>query len=278
MKAISIIVGAVLVVSLAAAAIMLRSPPSQAPVASGVDAAAYFDQSAATEERIRALETAVTEERNARQVLEEELQDLYAEIDRLAGASEPPSAQAAAQDRSFAAPPEMGVRALRRSADPEDRAALLVESGFAPDRAEWIAQRESELQMQAMQAQFEARRTGEPFNPFEPGMNPAATLRAEIGDVEYQQYLEAYGRPTSVTVGSVLESSPGQLAGLQPGDEIVRYDGQRVFSTQDLNQQTMVGEPGQSVVVDVMRDGTLMQLVLPRGPIGVTTGRFRGRR
>jgi hypothetical protein len=46
----------------------------------------------------------------------------------------------------------------------------------------------------------------------------------------------------------------------------------------ELTQQTMQGEPGESVVVDIVRDGAPMQIVLPRGPIGVATRRFsRGR-
>ena len=38
----------------------------------------------------------------------------------------------------------------------------------------------------------------------------------------------------------------------------------------------MTGGDG-NVVVDVMRDGSPMQIVVPRGPIGVEIGRFRGR-
>ena len=101
-------------------------------------------------------------------------------------------------------------------------------------------------------------------------------LRAEIGDTEYEMYLEANGRPTSVGISTVMASSPGERAGLQPGDEIVSYNGQRIFSTSELLQQTMTGGEG-NVVVDVMRDGAPMQLVLPRGPIGVEIGRNRGR-
>ena len=73
-----------------------------------------------------------------------------------------------------------------------------------------------------------------------------------------------------------MASSPAERAGLQPGDQIVGYDGDRVFSTSDLMQRTM--SPGSGdVVVDVVRDGVQMQVVLPRGPIGVETGRFRRR-
>jgi len=41
-------------------------------------------------------------------------------------------------------------------------------------------------------------------------------------------------------------------------------------------QQTMAKGTG-NVVVDVVRDGSPLQIVVPRGPIGVEIGRFRGR-
>ena len=99
-----------------------------------------------------------------------------------------------------------------------------------------------------------------------------------MGDTEYESYLRANGRQTSISIATVLESSPGQRAGLQPGDQIVSYGGTRVFDVSDLNRQTMLGEPGESVVVDFMRDGVLMQVVMPRGPVGVSTSRCPGRR
>ena len=41
----------------------------------------------------------------------------------------------------------------------------------------------------------------------------------------------------------------------------------------DLMQQAIQGEPGQNVVVDIVRDGVHMQVVMPRGPLGVYGGR-----
>ena len=73
-----------------------------------------------------------------------------------------------------------------------------------------------------------------------------------------------------------MAASPAERAGLQPGDQIVSYDGERVFSTFELMQHTMASGDGD-VVVDVLRNGATMQIVLPRGPIGVEIGRFRGR-
>jgi len=132
--------------------------------------------------------------------------------------------------------------------------------------------------MQAMQARFDAMRSGESMNPFNTSFNPESGLRAEIGDIEYEQYLAANGRPTTVQITSVMESSPGQVAGIRPGDQITSYDGQRIFSTMELTQQTMQGVQGDSVVVGIVRDGVPMQIVLPRGPIGVSTSRFSRRR
>jgi C-terminal processing protease CtpA/Prc len=158
----------------------------------------------------------------------------------------------------------------------QGRADMLIEAGFAPDRAEWIVQRESELQMDLMRAMFDARQSGE--RPDRSRLDPDQALRAELGDVEYEQYLEANGRSTAVAVGSVLESSPGQRAGLQSGDQIVGYNGQRVFSYGELSEQTMSATPGRAVVVDIVRDGVPMQVVVDAGPIGISNRGIRGRR
>jgi S1-C subfamily serine protease len=78
-------------------------------------------------------------------------------------------------------------------------------------------------------------------------------------------------------VRNVLASSPAESSGLQPGDEIVAYDGQRVFDMRELNALTLEGTPGESVVVDVRRADQNVQLVMPRGPIGIFGSGFRGR-
>lgn len=168
----------------------------------------------------------------------------------------------------------------RRSARRDLGASLtqrLVESGFPADRAEWISQRTEELRMQALQAQYDAAREGERFDPRSLA-GAGSTLRSELGDADYERYLEATGRPTSVRVDNVLASSPAQQAGLMPGDEVVAYSGERVFSNADLNRLILEGNPGEPVTVDVLRDGQTMQLVIPRGPLGISGGRgFRGR-
>ncbi len=274
--AIAIAVAVSLLAGLAVGAYLISSPQPATAVASSVDPANYFDQTAATETRLRALEAAVAQERNARQLLEDELQILYAEIGQLSEERD----ERRAIDEQFQEVRQRTRSEFDQRADRTDegRVARLINAGFTPERADWILQREAELQMEVMQARFDARRSGESLDRFNPSLNPNSVLRSEIGDAQYEQYLQANNRPTAISVGSVLESSPGQRAGLQPGDQIVRYDGNRVFDVSDLNEQTMLGAPGESVVVDITRDGMPIQLVLPRGPIGVTTGRFPRRR
>lgn len=230
--------------------------------------------------RIAALEDALDAEILERAALEERVDELAARLAALGerSADAPPRAGAGADGgpRDAAAVAELRAR-LR--ADPEARreqaerqfVERLVAEGFTPDRAEWLVRRAEELRMEALQAQYEAQR----------GVRPAGagvpSLRDELGDADYERYLRAEGRPTAVGVREVLTSSPAERAGLKPGDEIVSYAGKRVFDMRELNALTLEGTPGESVAVEVRRDGQLVQLVLPRGPLGIVGGGFRGR-
>lgn len=278
MKSAYVIAGTGLVAGFAIAATVLRGPEADSAATPAADPAAYFDRDAVAEDRIRALEEAVAQERSARQLLEEELQLLFAELDELRESAASGAERVSVLPEPAAA--ELNTRLARegrRGLSEKDRASRLVEAGFSPARAEWILQRESELTMDAMQARFEAQRSGDMQAMFGAARLGTSQLRAELGDAEYERYLEAYGRPTTISVRRVLESSPGQRAGLQPGDEIVSYAGQRVFSYDELSSELLQGQPGESVVVDILRDGLPMQVIMPRGPIGIEGGRFRSR-
>ncbi len=100
-------------------------------------------------------------------------------------------------------------------------------------------------------------------------------LRQSMSEEKYVSYLEATGRPTSARIGNLLPGSPGAAAGLQEGDRIIRYGDQRVFGGGDLEYATMQGSYGEPVVVEVERDGAAFTLTLPRGPIGISSFRFR---
>lgn len=148
-----------------------------------------------------------------------------------------------------------------------------IEAGFTQERAEWIERRTEELEVQAMQAQYEAQRTGQPVQG---QVDPQRALRAELGDAEYERYLTATGRPTQVQVMDVLASSSAERSGLQPGDQIVAYAGTRVFDMRELNALTREGSSGETVTMEVRRNGQTVQVQVPRGPLGVSAGGARG--
>jgi C-terminal processing protease CtpA/Prc len=230
------------------------------------------------EKRIAALERAVSDERFARQLLQEEVFYLTSELERLSGDSDFGQAEesrAEQTEEGSSDSRESRREAYRRRNSPEGRMQALIDAGFLPSQASMIVQRESELQMESIRARYEAERSGDPTDFFRSRNATSQALREELGDADYERYLVANGRSTSITVSSVIESSPAQSAGLQPGDQIVRYDGERVFDLNDISRQAAQGEPGQNIVVDIMRNGTPMQMVLPRGPIGITGGRRR---
>lgn len=240
--------------------------------------ASSFDANLPVDDRIAALEQAVSDERYARQLLQEEVSYLTSELERISDSSDVTQTDdtRAGQAGDDSSDTQLSRReAYRRRNSIEGRMEGLIEAGFLPSQANMILQRESELQMAALEARYEAERSGD-FSEFWRGRNATYdALREELGDTDYERYLTATGRSTSVSVSSIIESSPAQSAGLQAGDEILRYDGERVFSMTDLTRQAMNGTAGQNVVVDIMRDGAPMQIVLPRGPIGISGGRRR---
>jgi hypothetical protein len=275
-KASSIIVLSLLATG-AAAALILNNIVSDDGNAAATSS--HFDSSVATQERLLALEAAVSEERQARQLLEDELLALYAQIneleafredERLARNENSEGRNGAVSTQAIQLA-ESGSRNRNRTGN---RREDMMAAGLSPERADYILRRESELRYEMMQAYYEARNSGEDLDARM--MHPESMLRADIGDADYEKYLEAIGRSTSVNISSVMAASPAESAGLQPGDQIVGYDGERVYHTGELMERTMA--PGEGdVVVDIVRDGATMQIVLPRGPIGVETGRFRGR-
>jgi membrane-associated protease RseP (regulator of RpoE activity) len=247
-------------------------------------AVAAASSPAASTARLALLEGALAAEVEQRVALEARLGELAGEVEELrASAARAPEARGADQ-RDLRGPDAAAREALReqlRNGAPPQGEALerrqidrLVAAGFAPDRAEWINRRTQELRVQQMQAQYEATRAGRPVDSaMQVGTDTA--LRKELGDAEYERYRDALNRSTSVDVMQVLASSPAESAGLRPGDQIVAYNGARVFDVAELNALTFQGSTGESVVVEIRRDGQPLQLVVPRGPLGITGG-FRG--
>jgi hypothetical protein len=239
-----------------------------------------FDTSLPADERIEALELAVSQERMARQLLQEEVLYLTDALDSLVdttdNGSEGPSDETS--ERMQEATLDARRERFARRNSPEGRIEQMIQAGIDPGLASWIIQREEELQMADLRARYEAGQSGDPLEFYRLQTAAGNTLRDELGDASYERYLVANGRPISVSVSSVIGSSPAQAAGVRPGDEITSYNGERVFSMTDINLASMDGTAGENVILDIVREGVPMQVVIPRGPLGISGGRSRGPR
>jgi C-terminal processing protease CtpA/Prc len=94
-------------------------------------------------------------------------------------------------------------------------------------------------------------------------------LREEIGDDVYDRYLAARGQTNRVRVDDVLMDSPAAQAGLQNGDLIVRYGEDRIFVPAELVARTRVGGDGETVRLEIIRNGERFEIEVPRGPLGL---------
>ncbi len=161
-----------------------------------------------------------------------------------------------------------------------NRAQRLIRGGFSEQEANWVIEQESQLQLELLQEQHQARKRQAELAK-ENGTqvpNRFDRFRDRLGEDSYEQYLEANGFPTQVNIGRVIAGSPGQNAGLLPDDRITHYDGRRVFNVRELNALTIDGEQGESVLLEVQRNGQPVQITIQRGPIGIVAGRGFNRR
>jgi len=98
--------------------------------------------------------------------------------------------------------------------------------------------------------------------------NLRSGLREEIGDESFDLLLYATGRKNRVVITDVLGDSPGERAGLRPGDVVLSYDGKRIFKTTGLQRATTQGRLGDRITVEVLRGDEVIRLYPARGPMG----------
>lgn len=99
--------------------------------------------------------------------------------------------------------------------------------------------------------------------------NAYQELRPEIGDDAYDRMLYALGRTNRVVVRDIMQNSTAEQYDLRANDRIIEYNGQRVFTSQELNTLVTQGTAGAQVLLRVQRDEQQLELYLPQGPIGI---------
>lgn len=157
---------------------------------------------------------------------------------------------------------------------PERRQEALIAAGLTPDLAADIVWRQSERALERLEIQDLARREGwfgsdryfDELSEFEAN---AGDLHDEIGDLAYDRYLYDMGKSNRVMVDSVIQGSPAAQAGVMPGDVIISYADERLFGWSELREATAAGERGETVRVRLLRGQDVVDLFIPRGPLGV---------
>lgn len=149
-----------------------------------------------------------------------------------------------------------------------ERIDMLVAAGFAPARAAAIVDSEAQLRREAAEREYEATGTVRALTGSAQLASEAA-LRVELGDADFERYLASLGRPTAVAVAGVGEQSAAANAGLQAGDVIRAYGGERVFNLRELTELAQRRSIGETVAVTVVRDGVTLELYVNGGPLGL---------
>lgn len=166
----------------------------------------------------------------------------------------------------------------RRNRTAQQRVASLQQAGVDETRATELVQRIDQNQLAELDLRDEAARGGwldsEEFDErLDELQDNAPDLRTELGDEAYDRYLFANGTPNRVVISTVIDGSVANAAGIEVRDTVISYAGQRLFTVQELQDETRAGVRGESVPVLLRRGNDTINLAVTRGPLGVTLTR-----
>jgi len=100
--------------------------------------------------------------------------------------------------------------------------------------------------------------------------NTDENIRNDFGDEVFDQYLFASEQNNRVVVSEVFNGSAAQVAGFEPGDIILTYASESIFTAADIQQATVEGVAGDNVLVELIRNGTSFTTTVIRGPLGIS--------
>lgn len=161
-----------------------------------------------------------------------------------------------------------------RPRTPQEQRDALVRAGVAAGTADEILWRRSQAELDRLELRDQALREGwlgtDRYREEMRALNAErVSLRDELDVEAYDRYLYETGEPNRVSVDSVIAGSAGDESGLMPGDVIERYGDELVLDFNDLRSATSAGARGELVPVQVRRGGQVVEVWMPRGPIGI---------
>ena len=74
-------------------------------------------------------------------------------------------------------------------------------------------------------------------------------------------------KPRGALVSSVEKGSPAQKAGIEPGDVILKFNGQLISRSSELPPLVSEQAPGSSATLELWRQGKLRELVMKLGEV-----------
>jgi len=156
----------------------------------------------------------------------------------------------------------------------------LIRGGIEPSHAEDIVRRKNSIELKRLELQDRAKRENylnsqQYFDELK-GINQLdTTLREELGDQRYDEFLFDSKQNNRIRIASVMLGSAAEQAGIVKGDIVLNYDNNRMFTWQELKDATAEGQLGEFVSISIYRNGEIYSFSVPRGPLGIQLGATR---
>ncbi len=156
----------------------------------------------------------------------------------------------------------------------------LIRGGISSTVAEDIIRRKNSIELKRLELQDLAKRenylnTQPYFDELDNINQQDVSLREELGDERYDEYLYASKQNNRVRVTSVMLGSAAEQSGIQKGDVVLSYDNKQLFSWQELKDATTEGQLGEFISINIVREGEIYSFTVPRGPLGIQLGMTR---
>jgi membrane-associated protease RseP (regulator of RpoE activity) len=250
--------------------LMPGSGPEQTSVDKGEDLAppafSLSPEQAIDAESLAVLQHELQQARQAREQLETRLEVLQIRVEELERAGD--------TETVITTTTASGNRQAETAPLVRSSVQTLIDAGISEDQAAWIQERLDEIELQKLYLRDRATREGwleEPRYNKERReyLNAVTELRDEVGDDAYDRLLYTLGRANRVVIQDVLQNSPAAQYGLQGSDQIIEYDGQRIFGSKELSSLVTQGGSGVMTLLRVKREGSIHDIYLPRGPLGI---------
>src|SRR5262245_204278 len=224
--------------------------------------------------RLRRLDQDLERERTRRLALEAEVAELRRRIDDRKAAAPLPADRSEAS-RAATTEGDAGDEARTAEARPGGLdVKALVSAGFPAQKVRAFKEKMDQIELDRLYVRDLAAREGwldtPRFREEDLAVGDVAhQAREEMGDEFYDWMLYTSGHPNRVRIGDVLDGSAAAAAGMRPGDLILSYDEQRIFSPGELRDSTTNGTAGDTTALSLLRDGREVQVAVPRGPLGI---------